>query len=428
MMQHRNSSQEATRREEDVQNITHLDTRFDLEALKLDYKANHSTWIREASKWAFGIGTLGIGALYLWMTTSIIKEGQIGLRRNARGELILLPPGRHSNFPWEAYETQPQSLSKNVLELGPYKIINVQTGYVAKTSRFGIVEILKPGQHILRDAAHKFDAKNGFISTLEETKTLPAVKAMTSNGVVLEIKADVRYKIDDPLLTITQVDEIENTIVEIAKFNIAQVVSHHSLSEFVPITMSEKSPVRIGADAMQARDFQDSTPDEEAQIPRKGLSKLLLELMTEITTQLKSRGIKLLYIGITSWDYADKVLGHEIGQGAVLEAKIRSSITAAEQAAKVTNIEAQAKADTQRKIAEGQADAVKILGQAYVEFYESTKHAPTTLQMWQTQQQVQMLGQGNNPHIIFQVGEPNRQIPMSLAITHEETSSPSVRQ
>src|SRR4051812_36904272 len=64
---------------------------------------------RELGKWFFAIATFGFGALWLLLTTSIVKEGEIGLRRNFRGEMTLLPPGRHSNFPWEEYPVQPQS-------------------------------------------------------------------------------------------------------------------------------------------------------------------------------------------------------------------------------------------------------------------------------------------------------------------------------
>ena len=414
-------SLELHQREEEAQIISRY--RFKLATLKQDYKANHATWIREASKWAFAIGTFGLGSLYLWATTSIIKEGQVGLRRNARGELILLPPGRHSNFPWETYETPPQSLSGNFLKLGPYKIITVQTGYVAKTFRNGILEILGAGQHLLPDAAHVFNEKDGFVSIKEETKTLKPVTALTSDNIALEIKADVRYQIEDPTLAITKVDEIENTIFEIAKFNIAQVVSHHSLAEFVPVTMREKIAAE-NAEELEQSD-EEGNAVEELLLPRKGLSTVLEELMADITAQFKRMGIKLLNIGITSWDYQDKVLAHELGQGAVLEAQVRSRILAADQAAKVRGIEATAESNAQRTIAEGRADAIKTVGDAYIELAGSMKDNPAAFQMWQTQQQVQMLAHGNNPHIIFQVGgdkSTSPQLNMPLVIENDRSS------
>lgn len=171
----------------------------------------------------------------------------------------------------------------------------------------------------------------------------------------------------------------------------------------MPVTMSEKAIVRQreGEDCL---DEQDYAVDEESTVPRKGLSKVLLELMGDITAQFQQRGIKLLNIGITSWDYEDKALGHEVGQGAVLEAQVRSRIMAANQAAKVKGIEATAESNAQRTIAEGKAAAIETVGNAYRELADSMKDNPLAFQLYQTQQQVQMLAHGNNPHIIFSGG------------------------
>lgn len=187
--------------------------------------------------------------------------------------------------------------------------------------------------------------------------------------------------------------------------------------------MSEKVIVRQreGDDFI---DEQDHDVDEESTVPRKGLSKVLLELMEDITAQFKQRGIKLLNIGITSWDYEDKALGHEVGQGAVLEAQVRSRIMAANQAAKVKGIEATAESNAQRTIAEGKAAAIETVGNAYRELAVSMKDNPLAFQLYQTQQQVQMLAHGNNPHIIFQVGDSksNSGLTMPLVIESEQSS------
>ena len=63
--------------------------KLDMLQIQQDYE-NSRGW-REFKKYVFAIGTFGLGALYLWATTSIIKQGEVGLRRNSRGEMILLP-------------------------------------------------------------------------------------------------------------------------------------------------------------------------------------------------------------------------------------------------------------------------------------------------------------------------------------------------
>ena len=83
----------------------------ELDMAQIQKEYEDSKGLREYMKYAFSILTFGLGAIYLWLTTKIIQQGEIGLRRNFRGEMILLPPGRHSNFPWETYPIYPQSTS-----------------------------------------------------------------------------------------------------------------------------------------------------------------------------------------------------------------------------------------------------------------------------------------------------------------------------
>ena len=115
--------------------------KLDMAKVKSDYAASQGG--RELGKWIFSIATFGLGALYLWGTTTVIQEGEIGLRQSASGKMVLLPPGRHSNFPWEEYSSKTVSLSKKDIQLGPYQIITVDTGYVAKTYNKGHLEILQ---------------------------------------------------------------------------------------------------------------------------------------------------------------------------------------------------------------------------------------------------------------------------------------------
>ena len=136
--------------------------------LKRKYEASKGS--RAMQKWAFVIGTFGLGGLYLWANTKIINEGEIGLRRTGRGDMVLLPPGRHSNFPWESYPVPTQSLSKRVINLGPYTIINVETGSVAKTVNKGTLVNFTEGHYLLSDASHVF---SNFVSVKQETPKFP---------------------------------------------------------------------------------------------------------------------------------------------------------------------------------------------------------------------------------------------------------------
>ncbi len=338
---------------------------------------NAKGW-REAKKWAFAIGTLGLGSLYLWATTSIIKQGEIGLRRNGRGEMILLPPGRHSNFPWETYPTTPQSLAKKIIDLGPYKIISVETGYIAKTFNQGQLEILEAGQHLLQNASHIFDS---FIPVKQETKKLHEISAYTSDNVGLTVHADVRYQIEQPQTAITQIDDIENSITEIAEISISQIVSHHTLADFAPVT-------NVG--------------DNQ----HHGISDVIKELTSQITLQLKQLGIKLLNIGITSWSINDKALAHELAQGAVIQSQAQSKMLAAQREADVKKIATDAEAKARITLAKCDAEALQLKGAAIKSVADNIRDNEAAQRIFDRGQQIDLLANTNNPNIFFSVPQP----------------------
>lgn len=126
---------------------------FNMHEIKANYQRDHSPF-REFGKYLFSICTFGLGALWFASTTVVIREGQIGVREDARGKMTLLPPGRHSSFPWESYPSPVQNLSQPVIYLGPYSIITVTTGNIAQTINKGVITILEAGQHLLEEADH----------------------------------------------------------------------------------------------------------------------------------------------------------------------------------------------------------------------------------------------------------------------------------
>ncbi len=350
---------------------------------------------REFKKYAFAIGTLGLGALYLWATTSIIKQGEIGLRRNSRGEMILLPPGRHSNFPWETYPVKPQSLAQKEIYLGPYKIISVETGYIAKTFNQGKLEILKEGQHLLKDAFHIFDS---FIPVKQETKKLHAITAYTSDNVGLTIHADVRYQIENPEQAIRQIDDIDNSITEIAEISISQIVSHHNLADFAPVT-------NVGQDQ------------------NHGISEVIKELTTKITKQFRQLGIKLLNIGITSWSINDKQLAHELAQGAVIKSQAQSKMLSAEQEAAVKTVLTKADAEAKLVLAESEAAAIKLKGAAIKELADQFKESPAAQEIYARSQQAELVRNAKNSNLFFSPSVAGALPPLTIPISTQPSIS-----
>lgn len=354
---------------------------FNMQSIISSYEKSRG--LRELGKWAFSIATGGIGALYLWANTVIVKEGEIGLRRSATGKMVLLPPGRHSNFPWEDYPVAPQSLANKAINLGPYKIITVETGYVAKTYDSGKLDILEEGQHLIQGASHTF-VDTDFIPIKQETERLADLAVITRDNISLTLKADVTYEISDPKVAVTKVDNILRTIKERATMNIANIVGHHYLSEFAPATSGVKST------------------------EVDSLSSVVSEISKNLAAQLLELGIKLLNIGIISTAITDKELSQKLGETTVLKTQIQSQFMAAENEASRIKIKADAESYAITARATAEAEALKMRGDAIKDIATSIQESPAALSLFQLDQKARMVSMANNCNLFFNDGSEAR--------------------
>lgn len=357
---------------------------FEIDEIKKDYA--QSKWkYRELSKWAFSLGTLGLGGLYLWLTTKVIAEGQIGLRQSAYGKFVLLPPGRHSFFPWES-SWKPQWLSNKSIEMGPYKIITVETGEVAETYNKGKLEILKAGQHLILEASHTVKS---IIKVKQVTKKLKEVVAATSDNIGLTIFSDVRYQITEPELALAEIQDLETSIMEIAGINIALIVSHHSLADFAPVTSGTTSG------AMKSES-------------ESSFIRVLAELTDTIKSQLEELGIKLINIGITSWKINDETLARELGEGAVIKSQTFSKLAAAQNAAEVRAIEVKAECSAISNLAETQSSAIRSKGLAFKDLADEFSGNAAAEKMYNLSQQSEMVATAKNCNLFFSPPQSER--------------------
>lgn len=353
---------------------------FKMQEIKKQYAASNG-WEREVGKWAFSILTLGFGGLYLLGSTKIIADGEIGIRETLNGDMILLPPGRHSNFPWESYPCPAQKISNPRIEMGPYKIFTVPTGNVAETYDKGELKTFGPGQYIISDQAHTVAR---IVSTKMETQKLHKVQAYTQDNVGLTLQADVRYAIKDPKLAIAAIGDIEKYIIETAEMKIANVVGHHTLSEFAPAISR----------------FEDNKGKGEHVEKHSGISMLLHELTRAIKDQFEALGIFLDNIGITSWNINDKQLAHELAQGAVVNSQTQSKMITASNEANVATIRTQTEASRIAILATAEADALKTKGKAISEV-ASMLTTPAAQQIYHNNQNIAMVSQAKNANLFF---------------------------
>lgn len=194
------------------------------------------------------------------------------------------------------------------------------------------------------------------------------------------LHADVRYQIEKPKEAITQIDDIENSIKEIAEISISQIVSHHNLADFAPATSTIN--------------FSDAKPNQ-------GIGDVIKELTAAVTEQLAKLGIKLLNIGITSWKITDSGLAHELAQGAVVKSQTQSKLLSAENAAQVKKIEVETESNSILILAEAQAQAIIRKGQAYATVAKNMGDSPIAQSIYQLSQQTDMVSHAKNANLFF---------------------------
>lgn len=379
---------------------------FSIQKLKYGY-VNDKDPYREVKKWAFAIGTLGLGALYLWATTEVIPEGYVGIREDLRGNMILLPPGRHSNFPWESYPESPKSLSEQYIKLGPYKIVTVPTGRVAKTFDKGKLVILEEGQHLLDRASHTYA---GLISSQQETEELEQITVLTADNVEIRVKADVRYRITDPSEALSHVDKPRASIREIAEMQIAQVIGHHDLSELAPAVGGVSQTLhgqasQSGTTEMFSEPEPSSVPTmtdaQTSSAPKAhGLSAVVGELLDTLGKQLRGLGIHLINIGIKSWSIANPKLQEQLAQGAVMDAKL----AVAERQADITTINAKAKAGATVIEAQAEGEAAVIRAKKLKEAALEIGSDPLATQLAYLEGQSKVVGASANATLFYGMG------------------------
>ncbi|MDF1646680.1 MAG: SPFH domain-containing protein [Legionellaceae bacterium] len=379
--------------------------KFNLDKFKKDYNQAQKEAGREVNKWLFSVMTFGLGALYLWLTTIIIKDGSIGLRSNARGEMTLLPPGRHSIFPWENYPCRPQSLSQDIIELDRYKIITVSTGQVAQTRNQGVLEILQEGQHLIDDPSHIFQE---FVSIKQETNKLHEVIASTSDNVGLTLKPDVRYQIIDPQKALGCIHDIQASIIERAEMTISKIVGSHTLADFAP---KATNVILEGGSTTGS-----TTGDAKA-----GLSAILDEITDSLKANLKDIGIELLSLGVTSWTINDTDLAHQLAQRAVIQSQTESEQLAAEQKASTLKISSEAEAVATKTRADAEAQAIRAIGAAHKEVADSFGESSMALTVYQASQAVEMVKHANNPYLFLNSG--GQQVVPTMPLSTQHLSS-----
>jgi len=288
-----------------------------------------------------------------------VQQGFIGLCFD-RGQPVLLPPGMHQ---WKSDTMMFErtiDLAQSVISLGPYTLVTVDEGYAAITQDNGKQIILKGGEmHMLTHRNWKFEK---FLTQKIQTNDLKAIRTTSSDNVILQVTANVSWRITDVDLTARMSAETMgkgSDDLEKIKADVLQQCTA-SLSAFVGgLTYADK----IGVSAAAAGASKGGASAGQAGLYDHGR---LSSAVAHANDVCKRYGVEIIGINIISAYPQDQALSQALAAGAVTQAQSEQQEAAAQGEMKALMVRTKGQADAIRMTAEAQSDAAKKLEQSQV--------------------------------------------------------------
>jgi regulator of protease activity HflC (stomatin/prohibitin superfamily) len=265
---------------------------------------------------------------------------------------ILLPPGLHQ---WKSDTLVFQrsiDLAKSVVNLGPYTLVTVDEGYAAITQDNGKQAILDGGEmHMLTHRNWKFEK---FLTQKIQTDDLKSMLATTADNVVLDVKANISWIIQNVGLAARMAsdtmasggDDLQQIRHDVFKQSSA------SLSAFVGgLKYAESSGVSTST----------ATAAGQSAVFDAGR---LGSAVAHANDVCKRYGVEVIGINILSAVPKDQRLSEALAAGAVAQANAEQAEATAQGQMKALMITTKGQADAIRAKAEAELDAARKLEQS----------------------------------------------------------------
>ncbi|HTM63197.1 MAG TPA: SPFH domain-containing protein [Gammaproteobacteria bacterium] len=294
-----------------------------------------------------------------------IDQSEIGLSV-AKGKNILLEPGQHILQAPQRY-VKSVATNQNYVRLGTHHRISVPIGNVAVAYNEGRKLIITPVP-LLVDKAHEeyiictdgkmftinsptfmFDPASGFKSIQMEDIALQSLTVNTSEMISLSVVGSVRYQIVDPVRAFLMTENVEEDIVKQANATLTSVFSQLSIDEI--------------ASSIASTNVQNMKGKEGSQIPHDMLHHATDLFMREFQEIVRGWGVDAKIVNITSLQLVNETFRQAVQSRAeqsmqantklaVVKAQTDVELQEADRNRQKTIIDAEAKAEAIRKIAD----------------------------------------------------------------------------
>jgi len=231
-----------------------------------------------------------------------IHEGEIGYGEE-NGTPMLLLPGRHiiqsRQFVWNRW----LNLAQEVVNIGPLKIIRVDFGRVGVASKAGQRVCLEPGIHLVEPP----DVFFHYISTRLQILELPSTVQESADYVPLKVKANVSYRVVEPVKLIDSVEDHKQMIKEVASSTISSIIRSSTLGDIAAHSKKDFLGEKVKGQKHSAS--VEGTPFHE---------QLFSRFMSQVGDKLlKELGIEVVNINVVEIRIENKQLADMISKQAI---------------------------------------------------------------------------------------------------------------
>lgn len=311
------------------------------------------------------------------LTLCVVDQGHVGFATD-QGQPILLPPGLHQwRSPTMTFE-KSFDLNNNVIHLGPYTLVTVDSGYSAVTEDNGEQKVLTGGKtYLLTHRNWKFQK---FIPQKIQSSTLKRIEATSADNVLMAVDATVIWRIKDvetaalnSAETITKdgherdgndlgsLTKLTNDVLKQAEASLAAFIGAVEYSATFSVaanTNANGQPEPVVGELVAP-----STPEAPQANAKASPLFDLARMQTCVghaNAVTKTYGVSIISINVVAAVPADKTLMVSLAQGAVAAAEAQKFETVASGKAAAAKIEARGAAEAEVLRAQGDADATRV--------------------------------------------------------------------
>lgn len=301
--------------------------------------------------------------LYFLTRFQIVNRGSV-LVTSYLGEPVVFGAGLHWIGPlYRIYGILEINSSDNV-QMGPYRLLTVDVGTMAKTYYNGNLVMLDAGRHILDSTKHNHTFVE-FIDMKQQTVEVN-MRTTTNDNVQLKLTLDVIYAIRDANLYCQSVSDQRKACVDRASILLTGLFKRHAFEELFSISLREDGNLSsahapIAPAALDPLNPLNTRPSALDQNSKMELVQMINEFVREFSNNMAGVGIRVINVGFSNLEIESVELAKQLAQRAVIKVNVACMVANAEAAASVTEKNAQAQANAKLIIARATREAANLL-------------------------------------------------------------------